>query len=165
MNEELMRLERLIFHVVIILSLGFVIGIGANLSLIKQYYRGDFKLSFISGEEFASIQFIGIFEAENLFVNGNGVFLDSRAREKYLEGHIPGSVNIPFESGESIVEEEISFPREKTLVVYCDGNECQSSVLLAKVLADYGFEDIRVFFGGWVEWVAAGLPQSGSDDS
>ena len=160
-----MRMKELIFHVGIILCLSFVIGISANLSLIKQYRKGDFSQSFLSHEDFPSIQFIGIFEAEDLFAGGNAVFLDSRAEEKYLEGHILGAVNIPFEGGERIVEEQLPFPREATLIVYCDGNECQSSVLLAKVLAEFGFEDIRVFFGGWAEWIAAGLPLSERNDT
>ncbi|MCK4932918.1 MAG: rhodanese-like domain-containing protein [Candidatus Aminicenantes bacterium] len=160
-----MRMKKLIFQVGIILCLSFVVGISANLSLIKQYRKGDFSQSFLSHEDFPSIQFIGIFEAEDLFAGGNAVFLDSRAEEKYLEGHILGAVNIPFEGGERIVEEQLPFPREATLIVYCDGNECQSSVLLAKVLAEFGFEDIRVFFGGWAEWVAAGLPLSERNDT
>lgn len=160
-----MRMKELIFQVGIILCLSFVIGISANLSLIKQYRKGDFSQSFLSHEDFPSIQFIGIFEAEDLFAGGNAVFLDSRAEEKYLEGHILGAVNIPFEGGERIVEEQLPFPREATLIVYCDGNECQSSVLLAKVLAEFGFEDIRVFFGGWAEWIAAGLPLSERNDT
>jgi rhodanese-related sulfurtransferase len=158
-------MKKLIFQVGIILCLSFVIGISANLSLIKQYRKGDFSQSFLSHEDFPSIQFIGIFEAEDLFAGGNAVFLDSRAEEKYLEGHILGAVNIPFEGGERIVEEQLPFPREATLIVYCDGNECQSSVLLAKVLAEFGFEDIRVFFGGWAEWIAAGLPLSERNDT
>ena len=160
-----MRLKKLAFQIGIILCLSFVIGISANLSLIKQYRKGDFSQSFFSPEDFPSIQFIGIFEAEDLFVGGTAVFLDSRAEEKYLEGHILGAVNIPFEGGENVVEEQLPFPRQATLIVYCDGNECQSSVLLAKVLQEFGFEDIRVFFGGWTEWVAAGLPLSERNDS
>ncbi len=159
-----MRLKKLILQVVVILGLSLIVGISANLSLIEQYRQGEFRLSFLSGEDFPSIQFIGIFEAEDLFVSGNAVFLDSRTENKYLEGHILGAINIPYESSERLVEEQVSFPRERTLVVYCDGNECQSSVLLAKALTEYGFEDIRVFFGGWDEWVAAGLPQSERND-
>jgi rhodanese-related sulfurtransferase len=159
-----MRLIKLLFQSGIILCIGFVIGISANLSLIKQFRNGDFSASFISADDFPSIQFIGIFEAEDLFGGGSAVFLDSRSEEKYLEGHILGALNIPFENGEHVVEEQIPFPYQTTLIVYCDGNECQSSVLLAKVLAEFGFEDIRVFFGGWAEWVAAGLPQSERND-
>ncbi len=162
---SMMRLKRLIVQVVVILGLSLIVGISTNLSLIKQYRQGDFNLSFLSSEDFPAIRFIGIFEAEDLFAGGNAVFLDSRTREKYLDGHILGAINIPFESGERFTEEQIAFPREKTLIVYCDGNECQSSVLLAKALAEHGFEDIRVFFGGWVEWMAAGLPQSERNDS
>ena len=160
-----MRMKELIFQVIIILCLSFVIGISVNLSLIKQYRKGDFIQRFLSPEDFPSMQFIGILEAEDLFVGENAVFLDSRAEEKYLEGHILGAINIPFEGGEHIVEEQLLLSRQATLIVYCDGNECQSSVLLAKVLSEYGFEDIRVFFGGWAEWVAAGLPLSEKNGS
>jgi len=160
-----MRVKELIFQLGVILCLSFVIGISVNLSLIKQYRKGDFSQSFFSPEDFPSMQFIGILEAEDLFVGGNAVFLDSRAEDKYLEGHILGAINIPFEGGEHIVEGQLLFSRQATLIVYCDGNECQSSVLLAKVLSEYGFEDIRVFFGGWAEWVAAGLPLSEKNDS
>jgi rhodanese-related sulfurtransferase len=159
-----MRLTKLLFQTGIILCISFVIGISANLNLIKQYMNGDFSASFISPEDFPSIQFIGIFEVEDLFAGGSAVFLDSRSEEKYLDGHILGAVNIPFEDGEHVVEEQLLFPRQTTLIVYCDGNECQSSVLLAKVLSEFGFEDIRVFFGGWAEWVAAGLPLSERND-
>jgi rhodanese-related sulfurtransferase len=155
-----MRLNKIIFQIAIIVGLSFVIGIGANLSLIKEYSEGNFSQSFLSPEDFPAIQFIGLFEAEDLFAGGTAVFVDSRSEDKYLEGHILGAVNIPYENKELIVEDQLPFPRQATLIVYCDGDECQSSVLLAKALAEFGFEDIRVFFGGWAEWVAAGLPVS-----
>lgn len=155
-----MRLKKIIFQIAIIVGLSFVIGIGANLSLIKEYREGNFSQSFFSPEDFPAIQFIGLFEAEDLFAGGTAVFVDSRSEDKYLEGHILGAVNIPYENKELIVEDQLPFPRQATLIAYCDGDECQSSVLLAKALAEFGFEDIRVFFGGWAEWVAAGLPVS-----
>jgi rhodanese-related sulfurtransferase len=160
-----MRLKEFVIQIGIILCLSVVIGVCANLPLIKQYRKGDFNQSFLSPEDFPSIQFIGIFEAEDLFAGGDVIFLDSRAEEKYLKGHILGAINIPFEGGEHVVEEQLPFSLDTTLVVYCDGNECQSSVLLAKLLAEYEYADIRIFFGGWTEWIAAGLPVSERNDS
>lgn len=159
-----MRVKDLIFQIGIILCLSFVVGVASNLTLIERYRKGDFRQSFFSAEEYPAIRFIGVFEAEDLFVSGNAVFLDSREEKKYVEGHIEGAVNIPYEDGENIIEEQLPFPNAATVVVYCDGNECQSSVLLAKVLANLGFEDIRVFFGGWAEWLAAGLPMREGND-
>jgi rhodanese-related sulfurtransferase len=159
-----MSLKAFFFQLGVIVGLSVFIGVSANLSLVKQYLNGDFSQSFFSPKDFPSIQFIGLTEAEDLFMRGDALFLDSRAEEKFLEGHILDAINIPFEEGERAVHEQLSFPRDGTLVVYCDGNECQSSILLAKVLADQGFEDIRVFFGGWAEWVVAGLPSSEKND-
>jgi rhodanese-related sulfurtransferase len=160
-----MRVKTLISQIGIIVCLSFAIGVTSNLNLIERYRSGDFNQSFLFPEEFPAIKFIGILEAEDLFIGGNAVFLDSRAEEKYAEGHVEGAVNIPFEGAEQIVEEQLAFPHTTTLVVYCDGNECQSSVMLAKVLAEFGFEDIRVFFGGWAEWLTAGLPMSERNDT
>ncbi len=159
-----MRFKAFVFQLGVIVCLSVVIGVSANLSLVKQYLNGDFNQSFLSPKDFPSIQFIGLAEAEDLFMRGDVLFLDSRAEVKFLEGHILDAINIPFEGGERTVHGQLSFPRDGTLVVYCDGNECQSSIFLAKALAEQGFEDIRVFFGGWNEWITAGLPSSKKND-
>jgi rhodanese-related sulfurtransferase len=57
----------------------------------------------------------------------------------------------------------MTFAREGTVVVYCEGGDCQSSLDLAKRLHEAGFRDIRVSTGGWDEWRAAGLPEEKSD--
>lgn len=159
-----MRLSKFLFQMSVIVGVSVVIGVSANVSLVKLFLKGEFRQSFLLPGDFPSIRFIGIAEAEDLFMRGDALFLDSRTPEKFFEGHILDAINIPFEGGESLVVEQVPSSRERTLVVYCDGNDCQSSVLLAKALSGYGFEDIRVFFGGWVEWVAAGLPMSENDD-
>lgn len=82
----------------------------------------------------------------------------------YDAGHILGAINIPYE-GDDIdsLLKKIDYPREETLVIYCDGSECQSSILLAKLLHEFLFADIRVFFGGWRDWSEAGLPIEGKN--
>ena len=50
------------------------------------------------------------------------------------------------------------------IVVYCEGGDCQSSLLQAKRLSDEGFQDIRVMTGGWAEWKRTGLPAEKGDD-
>ena len=60
--------------------------------------------------------------------------------------------------------EATGIPLERTLVVYCEGGDCQASIGLARLLHDAGFHDIRVLAGGWAEWRAAGLPESKDDD-
>ncbi len=147
-----------------ILALSVVCGLGFNYSLIKKYCRGEFEHGFFHFKDYPSLVFISLGEAEELFLKGEALFIDSREKEAFREGHIPGARNIPFEAHG---EESLPFPGlllERTLVVYCDGSECQSSVELARTLHRQGFKDLRVFFGGWAEWLEAGLPAATEND-
>ena len=160
-----MAKKRLLQQILFILILSSIIGLGANFHLIKKYLQGEFRQSFLSLEKFPAITFISLPEAEELFASKKAVFIDSRPEADYLEGHILGALNIPFEQNkdkEALVK--LGLLPDKSLVVYCDGSACQSSVELAKTLAAYDFKSIKVFFGGWVEWIQAELPVSKKND-
>lgn len=161
-----MPLKKLIQQIVLIVALSSIIGLGVNFPLIKKYLQGEFRHSFLSSEEYPSITFITLPKAEELFSKGEALFIDSRTEEAFQEGHILGAMNIPFEEqkeGEALSLFFLSL--EGSLVVYCDGSECKSSVELAKLLHEKGFKDIKVFFGGWIEWVKEGLPVSSENGS
>lgn len=161
-----MNLKRIGQGALFIIILSSLIGLGVNYSLIHKYFQGEFRRSFFSSEDYPSMTFIALSEAEELFVQKTAVFIDSRSKEDYAQGHILGALNIPFEEQkERDILVQLSFPIEQTLVVYCDGDECQSSVELAKILHERGFLSIKVFFGGWAEWVKASLPAGVEDDS
>lgn len=157
--------KKLLQQIVLILFLSLIIGLGINFSLIKKYFQGDFQFGFISLEKYDSITFITLGEAEGLFSEGETLFIDSRPKEAFQTGHILGAVNLPVEEYK---EEEaldlIFLPPEGTVVIYCDGNECNSSLELAKVLHQKGLIDIKIFFGGWIEWMREGLPVSSEND-
>ena len=150
---------KLIKQIFVIGILSIVLGIGLNYSLVRRYLQDEFSHGFVSEEDYPNITFITLPEAEDLFLQGDTAFIDSRTSDKYRSGRILGAVNIPFE-GEHTEDslDSLTFPPDKTLVIYCDGSECQSSVQLAKVLHDSGFVSIKVFFGGWEEWLREGLP-------
>ncbi len=149
---------RILRQIGLILGLSLVMGLVFNLSLIQRYRAGEFEHGFLSQEDFPNIIFVSLFQAEDLFSTG-ALFLDSREREKFLQGRIFGALSFPFEGEhDPAVLDTLDAPWERTLVVYCDGSECRSSVNLAKALHDRGYPDIRVFFGGWEEWLNAGLP-------
>lgn len=152
-------LKRLLAPILFIFILSALLGFGTNIRLIKQFLGGEFHYSFISSEEFPSISFIALPEAEGLFSMNEARFIDSRNAEAYKKGHIAGAINIPYEANSLTPElAEFSIFKEEVLVVYCDGSDCQSSVALSRFLHEQGFKDIRVFFGGWKEWLAEDLP-------
>lgn len=131
-----------------------------HLPLIKRFARGEFREAFFLPEDFPGIRMIGVLEAEDLWAGGRAVFLDARPEFLFLEGHIPGSRNVPYEMDAARLPEDIlALPPERTLVVYCEGGECRSSLDLAKLLHDGGLRDLRVVAGGWDAWKQAGLPE------
>ncbi len=158
-------MKKLLAHIVFIIALSALLGFGTNVRLIKQFLGGEFQYGFISSDEYPSISFITLPEAESLFAMNESLFIDSRNEEAFKVGHIAGAVNIPYEDNiDTSLLIERTIPKEQTLVVYCDGSTCQSSVGLSRFLYDQGFTDIRVFFGGWKEWQMEGLPTERGDD-
>jgi rhodanese-related sulfurtransferase len=96
--------------------------------------------------------FISYEEAKALFDAGAALFVDARHEYDYNLGHIKGAINVPlkdFELGRSPL---VNTPKEKLLVTYCDGADCNSSIELAQQLAAAGFTNVKMFFGGWNEW-------------
>lgn len=154
-----MGIKKLILQMVFIVAICMVIAIGWNFSLIKRYIAGEFEQSFLSQVDYPNITFITIAEAEDLFISGEAIFIDSRTQEKFQAGRILGALNMPYEAEvKGDIEGILALPLDRILVIYCDGDECQSSVQLAKALHDQGFLDLKVFFGGWEEWLGEGLP-------
>lgn len=133
-----------------------------NLGLIRRQLRGDFDESLILPAGTPGVAFIGLAEAGDLFQSGAALFVDSRTIEQYAEGHVPGAAGVPLkEASENTAlatPEALGVVPTRTLVVYCNGGDCQTSVLLTRILREAGFTDIKIYLGGWAEWQAAGFP-------
>jgi rhodanese-related sulfurtransferase len=92
------------------------------------------------------------------FQSKNTVFLDSRYPEDFKSGHIKGAINLPYEEFEEHAPKVLpKLSKDEEIITYCDGSECETSLLLARELMDLGYTDVKVFFGGWQEWEKAGL--------
>lgn len=154
-----MKLKNLFREIFLILLLSSIIGVTVNFSLVRRFVRGEFKQRFLAQEEFPGIRFITLAEAEDLFARGGAIFLDSRSRDEFDAGHIPGALSISLKESENgLASAALPYPPDQTFVVYCEGGDCQTSISLAKLVHAQGFRDIRIFSGGWTEWSAAGLP-------
>ncbi len=103
-------------------------------------------------------QFISLDEARLLHQSESAMFVDGRHAYDFGLGHIKDAINIPLSEFEVAAVLLGSIPKDKTLVTYCDGAECNSSIELAVKLDSLGFSNVRIFFGGWKEWESAQLP-------
>jgi rhodanese-related sulfurtransferase len=86
----------------------------------------------VPGED--SSTFITYEEALDYFEKDKALFIDARHEYDYNLGHIPGARNLPLKEFESRNDILSSITKDKLLITYCDGAECNSSVELASKL-------------------------------
>lgn len=101
-------------------------------------------------------------EARRLYDLNQALFIDSRHAFEFQLGHIRGAVNIPLAEFDLRKDLVGALPKDKALVTYCDGANCNSSIELAVRLQAAGFSGVKVFFGGWQEWRSQFLPTEGA---
>jgi rhodanese-related sulfurtransferase len=140
-------------------ALSVLIAVIVHFPLVRRFARGEFRETFFQAAEYPGVRLITLAEGEELWHGGGAVFLDARRASAYDEAHVPGARSLPSSAaGPAFARETRDLPRERTVVVYCEGGDCQSSLSVAKRLQAKGFKDVRVMTGGWDEWVRAGLP-------
>ncbi len=140
-------------------ALAALVATAFHFPLLQRFARGEFREAFFLREDFPGVRMIGLAEAEDLFAEAAAAFVDARQPFFFREGHVPRAMNVPYDSAAAPLPAELlALPPEGTLVVYCEGGDCRSSLELAKALHGRGFRDLRVLSGGWDEWARAGLP-------
>lgn len=78
--------------------------------------------------------------------------------EKFREGHIPGTVNIPHERDDFTQRvEELTDRKTDPIVVYCGSKECNASPTAAQKLEDAGFTEVFDYEEGAEGWKQAGM--------
>lgn len=95
------------------------------------------------------------------FVDAKGaLILDAREPDEFAAGHIPGAINVPYESaGSDPARLQALDPGGKPIIIYCGGGTCEVSMHLAETLIfQHGRRRVLVYMGGWPDWVKAGAP-------
>jgi rhodanese-related sulfurtransferase len=103
--------------------------------------------------------FVSLQNAIELNEKGSSVFIDARSSIEYEEGHIPGARSLPYYEMENRLESALAGLEPATpLVVYCEGVGCELSFFLGRELMVMGYQNVKIFYGGYPEWQQAGLP-------
>jgi rhodanese-related sulfurtransferase len=98
---------------------------------------------------------VGVEEFDKLRGDKKNVVLDVRTADEYKAGHIPGSVNIDFNSPD--FEKKITeLDKNKTYLVHCAGGG--RSARACKKLEGAGFKELYDLAPGFNGWSAAGKP-------
>ena len=88
-------------------------------------------------------------EAKQIMETTNGyILLDTRTREEYDQGHIPGALLIPHTEIAQRVEEELP-DQDQVILVYCrSGNRSKQA---SEVLVELGYTNVKEF-SGIIDW-------------
>ena len=87
------------------------------------------------------------------------VIVDARAREDYIEAHIPDAVSLPVGEIYALIGDFIkSVSTNKVIITYCAGIECQDSHEIAEILKDAGYENVHVYAQGMPDWLDNNKP-------
>jgi len=89
--------------------------------------------------------------------NQDYIILDVRTPDEFKEGHIDeGAILIPVLELYNRLGE---LPKDKPIIVYCDGVGCSRSGSAAHILIDNGFREVYDMTGkGIIEWEEKGYP-------
>jgi rhodanese-related sulfurtransferase len=105
---------------------------------------------------------INLQEAKTLFDSNGALFVDARHPFDFQRGHIKSAINIPLSDFASEQKTVALLPKDKVIIVYCDESECNSSIELAAKMYEDGVGGVRIFFGGWQEWLTNKFPVESS---
>lgn len=64
----------------------------------------------------------------------DAIIVDVRTHERFVKGHIPLAINLPFERIRSL---QVNLPKSRALIVYCDTGG--ASMQAARILSDMGY--------------------------
>ncbi|MDP2108987.1 MAG: rhodanese-like domain-containing protein, partial [Rhodocyclaceae bacterium] len=88
--------------------------------------------------------------------NSGAMVIDSRpTARRYDMGHIPAAINIP-DSNFDKMTHLLPADKNRELIFYCQGPECELSHSSAFKAEKLGYKNIKVYQGGEPDWLAKG---------
>ncbi len=98
-------------------------------------------------------------EAKKLWDSG-AVFIDSRKKEDWEDGHIAKAVHLDRGDRENYTRDKVSnmFKKDQALVTYCYGKVCTRSSQMAADLVGVGYTNVYFYREGFPGWSFAGYP-------
>ncbi|MEW5807624.1 MAG: rhodanese-like domain-containing protein, partial [Acidobacteriota bacterium] len=124
---------------------------------VKQSQSGEVRES--RAVEPQEPEWIELELARKHFEEKDAIFIDAREVEEYQEGHIQDAVNVPYGwYWKEHPDLSTLLPEGRVIIIYCSGSDCEASVQLAFAMFERGYSNLKIFFGGWEDWVNAGLP-------
>ena len=116
----------------------------------------------------AGTKVVGVEEVQKLMAAGVPLF-DVRVAAEYSEGHIKGSISVPYReksakaanfdaAQDEFAVSKLPADKKAPLVIYCNGPSCWKSYKASVAAIKAGYTNINWFREGIPAWQAKGLP-------
>ena len=158
-------LRRLLLETVVICAVAMAVGLSLNYQMVMNAFTGKtvapapIKTATVEVSEFPDP--IEIDEVQEQIAAG-ALLVDARSGEDYREAHLEGAVSLPLgEVDQQLESFRKDVPLDRVIIAYCNGFGCPDSFDLGVLLLQAGYQQVRVFEGGFPEWRDAGLPIEG----
>lgn len=166
MNGKL-NIKIIVIIVLSSLALGLIYnGFSADgITLIRKPLKVTLLDRMGNGNNIEGLKGLQLSDVINLHSNEDIIFVDARDQWDYSEGHIARAMNIPefsFDPNSEIVK---SISKDKMIIVYCDGDDCDTSKRLAFEMTKIGFKNVFIYLGGYSEWEQLELPTERVDSN
>jgi rhodanese-related sulfurtransferase len=80
------------------------------------------------------------------------ILIDARPALKYEKGTIPSSLNITDSNFENDYNQIINLAKDKEIIVFCAGYNCEKSPIVAQLLKKNGHKNVKVYSAGEPDW-------------
>src|SRR5262245_1724306 len=95
-------------------------------------------------------------QVRDAIVRGDTLIIDARAPVEYHAGHIDGAVNVQaYPVTEPWPASVQQTPKDRPVIVYCAAEHCKVAAVVGATLLAEGFTDVRLYPGGWEDWIKA----------
>jgi len=111
-----------------------------------------------SAQEAVNVPQIKPEELKKLIESGDQsiVIVDVQPKGAYDMGHVKGAINFPWAP---TLKSNGDFPKDKTLILYCDcAHEEDSTDVATHLKETFGYTNVKLLDGGWSKWREAGYP-------
>ena len=159
-------LRRLLLQAAVICAVAMAVGLSMNYRMVMNAFTGKTVASApIKTTQVVVAQFpdpVELQQVQELLASG-ALLIDARHADDYQQSHIEGAVSLPLaELDQRLDAFRNDVPADRVLITYCNGFGCPDSFDLGVLLLEGGYQQVRVFEGGFPEWRDAGLPMKGA---